>query len=71
VADAAKKNDWTMKVVGRRTQPSSLEDFDALQKTIEVLSGGLMGPRGVFRFRTFEEANAWKMTMLAKAASRR
>ncbi|MBI3811918.1 MAG: hypothetical protein HY283_06910 [Nitrospirae bacterium] len=66
-----KSKNWKMKVVGDRVPAVSLADFDVLQKTVEALSKKPVGPRGVFRFRTFEEANAWKMKMLARAASRR
>ncbi len=66
-----KIQNWKMKVVGNRVQAVSLADFDVLQKTVEALSKNPVGPRGVFRFRTFEEANEWKMKMLARAASRR
>jgi hypothetical protein len=66
-----KREEWAMKVVGDRVQAASLKDFDTLQRTVAALSEKAVCPRGVFRFRTFEEANEWKITMLVKVASRR
>ena len=61
-----KSENWKMKIVGGRVQAASLADFDVLQKTVEALSEKPISPRGVFRFRTFEEANEWKMKVIAK-----
>ena len=50
----------TMKVLGGKNLPSYWERFDRLQRTAHKL-GALAGhPRGVFRFKSFEEFNAWK-----------
>lgn len=51
------------KTVGRRVPPSGA----GLQKTLnQVLAGQGRGvsPRGIFRFHTHEEADAWTLKML-------
>jgi hypothetical protein len=49
------------KTVGRRRAPSdSLGYALGLQKTLNTLAP-LRVPRGVYRFRTYEEADAWLM----------
>lgn len=62
-----------MKIVGKRTGkfPPSLENADVLQKTMQQLRGvkGLC-PRGVYRFKSFEEAHEWMIKMLARADNR-
>lgn len=50
-----------MKVVGGRNLPAPGERFDRLQRTTSQLLGGGVCPKGVFRFRTFEEFDTWKM----------
>ncbi len=50
----------TMKVLGGKNLPPYWERFDCLQRTAHKL-GALAGhPRGVFRFKSFEEFNEWK-----------
>ncbi|MFS8085531.1 MAG: hypothetical protein ACMG6H_07860 [Acidobacteriota bacterium] len=49
-----------MKVVGGRNLPSHWERFDRLQRTAQALLGRPISPKGVFRFKTFEEFNEWK-----------
>jgi len=49
-----------MKVVGGKNLPSHWERFDRLQRTAQVLLGRPVSPKGVFRFKTFEEFNEWK-----------
>jgi hypothetical protein len=60
----------TMKVVGRRagkTAPT-LENANTLLKTMQQLRGGKgICPRGVYRFKTFEEADEWMMKMLTQS----
>jgi hypothetical protein len=54
------------KTVGRRRITDSLAFALALQKSSQDMLGDRAPrfPRGVFRFRTFEEADAWTMRCL-------
>lgn len=56
------------KTVGRRRPPSdALAAADVLQRTVNELleaTGHRLTPRGVFRFRSHEEADAWMIRML-------
>ena len=57
-----------MRVVGkRRFDGSALEDQGRLARTVAVLRGapGLV-PRGLYRFKSFEEADAWMIRALAR-----
>ena len=49
-----------MKVVGGKNLPSHWERFDRLQRTAQALLDRPISPKGVFRFKTFEEFNEWK-----------
>lgn len=54
------------KTVGRRAAPrDSLKYALGLQRVVNEF-GGLRVPRGVFRFRTYEEADAWLMGHLTR-----
>jgi len=54
------------KVVGRNaTEP---QDYDRLVAAARVLMPRLPFPKGVFRFRTHEEANAWTDHHILQAA---
>lgn len=57
-----------MKVVGRKGRvQSGLVHADAMQRlTLELRRGKPFMPKGVFRFKTFEEADAWKLRMLTR-----
>jgi hypothetical protein len=62
------------KTVGRRQLRDAWKFAMDAQKTANQLRrsfghGGLC-PKGVFRFRSHEEADAWMMKMLAKSAHR-
>lgn len=57
-----------MKVVGGRNLPSADERFDRLQRTAHQLLGCGVSPKGVFRFKTFEEFDAWKMKISLRRA---
>ncbi|MBA2435830.1 MAG: hypothetical protein H0V54_12250 [Chthoniobacterales bacterium] len=62
------------KTVGRRKLRDAWKFAMDGQKTANQLRrsfghGGLC-PKGVFRFRSHEEANAWMMKMLAQSARR-
>ena len=56
------------RVVGRR-KPSAggLEHADNLLKTVvELRRGKLLFPRGVYRFKSFEEEDKWSLQMLTR-----
>jgi hypothetical protein len=57
-----------MKVVGRRQDPSpTLENIRALQLSLHELRGTHpFLPRGVYRFKSHQEADAWQMKMLTR-----
>jgi hypothetical protein len=49
-----------MKVLGGRNLPPESVRFDRLQRTTHRLLGHGVSPKGVFRFKTFEEFDEWK-----------
>jgi hypothetical protein len=49
-----------MKVVGGRNLPPFWERFNRLQRTTYLLFGRSVSPKGVFRFKSFEEFEEWK-----------
>jgi hypothetical protein len=49
-----------MKVVGGRNLPPFWERFNRLQRTTYLLFGRGVSPKGVFRFKSFEEFEEWK-----------
>jgi hypothetical protein len=54
------------KIVGRReAQPG---DYDRLLRNMAALMPRLPYPKGVFRFRTHEEADAWTTEHILRAA---
>ena len=61
-----------MRTVGRR-QTDPLHQFAFVQSVAGALSRDVCGlPKGVFKFHSHEEADAWKMTQIRKRlASRR
>jgi len=64
-----KADDWKVRVVGRRqgfdTSPQAANEW---LRSIHKLRGGAgVCPRGVYRFKTFEEAEQWKIKMLARS----
>jgi len=50
-----------MKVLGGRNLPPHWKRFDRLQATAHKLLGNTKRPKGVFRFKSFEEFEQWKM----------
>jgi len=59
-----------IKIVGRRSGKTAptLENANTLLKTMQQLRGGVgICPRGVYRFKTFEEADEWMIKMLAQS----
>lgn len=57
-----------MKVLGKRKEPQpTRENMAAIQKLLLDLRGRrLFLPKGVYRFKTHEEADAWEMKMLTR-----
>jgi len=57
------------KTVGRRRpSPDPMAAGFAMQDTLNQFlksSGHALAPRGVFRFRTHQEANAWTLNMMS------
>ncbi len=49
-----------MKIVGGRNLPPFWERFNRLQRTTNLLFGRSVSPKGVFRFKSFEEFEEWK-----------
>jgi hypothetical protein len=62
-----------VKQVGRRRQPpTDWEDVDRLLRTAAALRPfPALVPRGVYRFRSFEEADAWLTKTIARTLVRR
>ena len=60
-----------VKIIGRRSgkiDPSP-EESNAWLNTIKQLRGNKgICPRGVYKFKTFEEANQWMCRMIAKSS---
>lgn len=57
-----------MKVLGRRREPQATHaNQEAIQQLLHDLRGQqLFLPKGVFRFKSHEEADAWQMKMLTR-----
>jgi hypothetical protein len=65
-----------IKIAGKRSGgiAPTLENAETLLNTMRLLRGGRgICPRGVYRFKTFEEADEWMLKMIAQSslASRR
>jgi hypothetical protein len=60
-----------MKIVTRR-QPGEdvLRDSAILQRTLNALRGNALVPRGVYRFASHEEADAWMTLQIAATHAR-
>jgi hypothetical protein len=50
----------TMKAVGGKNLPPYRERVDRLQRTANLLLGRPVSPKGIFRFKTYEEFEEWK-----------
>ncbi|MBI2068156.1 MAG: hypothetical protein HYT77_09120 [Deltaproteobacteria bacterium] len=62
----------TMKIVTKRKgRENPIEDARILQKTLNQIRGDALVPRGVYRFKTFEEADEWMTKMIARTHVRR
>lgn len=57
------------KTVGRRAPAAG--NYDRLVEAAEAIMPRLPFPKGVYRFRTFEEANAWTEKHILEAAVKR
>jgi hypothetical protein len=57
-----------MKVVGRRGETKvDAITFDTVQRAVNILRHGRpFVPKGVWRFKSFEEADQWTMKMLTR-----
>ena len=61
-----------MKTVGHRKAPKvNVISFNEMQKTVNALRVGRgLLPKGIYRFKTFEEADAWLIRTMAENSSR-
>ena len=57
-----------MKVIGRKCKPTvNLETANDFLKLMRTLRGDRpFIPKGVWRFKTFEEADAWTLRMISR-----
>jgi hypothetical protein len=53
------------RVPGRRETENVLKDIDILQNTMNQLRGCGLIPKGLYRFRTHEEADEWMTRQIA------
>jgi hypothetical protein len=58
------------RVPGRREGDDVLRDIDILQRTVNDLRGCGLILRGVYRFRTHEEADEWMIRKIAENHAR-
>ena len=58
-----------MKVIGRKGAPLvNVETMDQMQKMANALRQGRpLVPKGLWRFKTFEEADSWLIKMMARS----
>ena len=54
-----------MKTVGA-LRKTPWQRFVRLQRTARMLAGGRGQPKGVYKFRSHEEAEQWKMRVIAR-----
>jgi hypothetical protein len=60
-----------MKVVSRRSPGEDpVRDIAILQRTLNRLRGPALVPRGVYRFATHEEADAWMTRQIVATHAR-
>lgn len=66
------KNSLDIKVVGRKGNPKvDAEAIYPMQRMVnELRKGRSFVPKGVFRFRSFEEADKWCLEMQTRRANR-
>lgn len=61
------------KVVGKRRPPAAgseadWQSFNQMQKNFQHLWGGLPLRKGVYRFKSWEESDEWKMKLMMRNA---
>jgi hypothetical protein len=57
----------TIRVVGSRSSIGGWAAARTLQRTLAAMRGtGALVPRGVYRFATFDEADAWMTRQMAR-----
>jgi hypothetical protein len=61
-------DETNMKVIGRKGKPRiDVTTIDSLQKLAnELRKGRPFMPKGLWRFRSHEEADSWKLKMLTR-----
>lgn len=61
-------DEYPMKVVGRKGQPKvNVKTANGFLKLVAAVRGNRpYMPKGVWRFKTFEEADAWKLQMITR-----
>jgi hypothetical protein len=66
------ENAFIGKTVGRRqVAAATLEDANRLHRTAWAMRGTkTLVPRGLYRFKTFEEADQWMIRMMARTHAR-
>jgi hypothetical protein len=63
--------DCTMRRVSKRSEGEDIiRDAAAMQRTMNRLRGGALIPRGVYRFRSHEEAEEWMIRTIAATHAR-
>ncbi len=60
----------TMKKVGRKEDGDLFKDLEILLQTVSDLRGESLIPSGVYRFKTFEEADRWMIRTIASTHAR-
>jgi len=60
----------TKRVRGRRQGDDVLRDIEILQQTLNELRGCGLIPKGVYRFRSHEEADEWMIRTIAETHAR-
>ena len=65
---AMQAGELSIKVVGRKARPRvDVTTIDALQRMAnELRNGRPFIPKGIWRFKSYEEADAWKLRMLTR-----
>ena len=59
-----------IRIVGGKNFLPKWERFARLQKNANAVAGGIPEPKGVHRFKTWEEFNEWKMKYQVRRARR-
>ena len=68
---AAPQDSGIRRVSRRPVGQDVIRDISILQRTINGLRGSDLVPRGVYRFSSHEEADAWMMRLMASTHARR